>query len=97
VDTSLNLSQQCALAEKKGKDRLGCIRRSAASKLRGATLPLYSVNTWAPQYKRDMDILERAQQTATKMTEELEHFTYEERLRECGLFSLEKRRLGGTL
>jgi len=43
-----------------------------------------------PQYKRDMDILEQVQSGATRISMGLKHRTYEERLRELGLFILEE-------
>ena len=52
---------------------------------------------WSPQYRIDMDLLECIQRRTTKMIQGMEHLSYEDRPRELGLFSLEKRTLQDAL
>ncbi|GAB0203102.1 hypothetical protein GRJ2_002775800 [Grus japonensis] len=105
------MTQQCVLAAQKANRILGRIKRSVTSRSREMILPLvrgfcsalvrphleYCVQLRGPQYRKDMELLEWVQRRAMKMMRGLEHLSYEDRLRQLGWFSLEKRKLQGDL
>ena len=99
------LARQLALTAQKANRALGCSKSSVASGAREGIVPLCSAlvrphlqccaRLWGPQHKKDMDLLERAQRRPWRWSEGWS--TCEDRLRELGLFRLEKRRLQGDL
>jgi hypothetical protein len=87
--------------------QLGFIARNFTYKSKDIVLPLYksiirphleyAVQFWSPHMRGDIAKLERVQHRATKLIPQLRHLSYEDRLKELGLTTLEQRRLRGQL
>ena len=105
ISPDMKVSEQCGIAASKGNQILGLIRRNITYKGKKLIIPLYKaivrphleycIQAWRPYRKKDIDTLERIQRRATKIIPELRDLSYEERLKEFGLTTLETRRLRG--
>ena len=105
MNANMKVSDQCRIAASKGNQVLGMIQRNITYKEKSLIIPLYKaivrphleycVQAWNPHLRKDVDMLQKIQRRATKLIPELRDLTYEERLKECGLTTLETRRLRG--
>ena len=89
VDEKLNMSHRCVLAAWKTSGILGCIRKGVARTVREVIVSL----CFAPARPYLEYCIQRIQTKTTKMIRGLEHLSYEDRLKELGLFCWEKRSL----
>ena len=97
------MSLQCDAAASKARKKLACIHRCFSSKSQDIILPLYSalvrlqleycIQFWTPEFRKDVEKLEKVQRRAMCMIRGQENRPYDERLRAMGLFILEKHRL----
>lgn len=93
VDIKLNMRQQCALTTKGAHSILGWARQNIASRSRKVIFPLLSTAESTPGVVCPvLDIL-----ASPVKDHRIAHVFYQERLRELGLFSLEKSRFRGDL
>ena len=103
MNANMKVSEQCRIAASKGNQVLGMIRRNITYKENSLIIPLYKaivrphleyrIQAWSPYHRKYIDMLEEIQRRATKLIPGLRDLKYEERLKECGMTTLETRRL----
>ena len=104
-NNEMKVSEQCRIAASKGNQILGMIRRNITYKEKGLIGPLYKaivrlhleycIQAWRPYLRKDIDMLEKVQRRTTKLITGLIDLSHDDRLKECGLTTLETRRLRG--
>ncbi|MGE5822000.1 MAG: RNA-directed DNA polymerase [Nitrososphaerota archaeon] len=107
VQNDLKCSKQCLKAVNTANKVLGMIKRTISVRDREVILQLYkslvrphleySIQAWRPHFQRDIGLIEGVQRRATKLIACLRDKSYEERLEQLNLTTLETRRLRGDL
>ena len=107
IHKSLKPSSQCAKAAGKANQVLGQLSRAVTYRDKNNFLKLYSVyvrphleyavQSWCPYTLEDKAALEKIQKRAISMVSNFTARTYEEKLREAGMITLEQRRQRGDM
>ena len=105
TNANMKVSEQCRIAASKGNQVFGMIRINITYKDKSLIVPLYKaivrhhleycIQACSPYLRKDIDMLDKIQRSETKLIPGLRYLRYEERLKECGLTTLETRRLRG--
>ena len=107
IHSSLKPSAQCAQAAKKGNQVLGQLYRAVTYRDKVTFKNLYctyvrphleyAVQAWSPWTNEDINLLEQVQRRMVRSISGLKGVTYEDKLTEIGLTTLEARRRRGDL
>ena len=107
VRNNLKPSSQCSKAAKKANQVLGQMSRSFHYRDKYTWIRLYKtyirchleycIQAWSPWTVADKEVLEKVQKRAVGLVSGLVGKTYEEKLAECGLTTLEERRIRGDM
>ena len=102
ISADMKCSKQSMYACNKAMKVLGMIKRTIKFKDMRVMLSLYKslvrphveycISAWKPHYKKDKVLIEKVQRRFTKMINNMEGKTYEERLYCLKLWTLEERR-----
>ena len=108
MNANMKVSEQWRIEASKGNQVLGMIRRIITYKEKSLIVVFvslykaivrphleYCIQAWSTYLTEDIDMLEKIQRRATKRIPGPRDLRYEERLKECGLTTLETRRLRG--
>ena len=107
IQSDLKPTIQCLNAAKKANQIIGQMSRSFSYRDKHVWINLYKsyvrphleycIQAWCPWTQKDKDVLENVQKRVIRMTSGLSSSTYEEKLKEVGLTTLEDRRIRGDM
>ena len=107
ISSNLKVADQCLEARNRANKMLAIINRNVVYKSKEVICKLYNsyvrplleycAQVWAPYLRKDIIMLEGVQRRATKMISGFEGKRYEERLKELGMYSVERRFVRGDM
>ena len=105
ISADWKVPDQCGIAARKGNQLLGMIKRNITYREKNLIIPLYKsivrphleycIQAWKPHLKKYIDNLKIVQRRVTNLIPELRILSYEDRVQQCKLTTLETRRVRG--